>query len=138
MQTAANRNGYVPLPFLKPLRSGFALKKEVMIMLLDALCYCYVYYNQGERDGVWFRKNVRIVGAIMKLINFPSEKKGRHRVEKLLLFQSRSVELVGAGVYMVKPNSKVPNIASSRLRLFPCKYAHWKYSRNVPGVLFSR
>lgn len=109
-----------------------------MIMLLDALCYCYVYYNQGERDGVWFRKNVQIVGAIMKLINFPSEKKGRHRVEKLLLFQSRSVELVGAGVYMVKPNSKVPNIASSWLQLFPCKYAHWKYSRNVPGVLFSR
>lgn len=92
MQTTVNRNGYVPLPFLKPLHSGFALKREVTVMLIDALCYCYVYYNQGERDGFWFRKNVQIVGASMKLIHFHSEKKGRHRVEELLLFQLYCVE----------------------------------------------
>jgi len=61
-------------------------------MLIDALCYCYSYYNPGERDGCGFRKNVQIAGAIMKLIHFPSEKKGSHRVEELLLFQPYRVE----------------------------------------------
>lgn len=92
MQTTVNRDGYVPLPFLKPLCGGFALKREVTIMLIDALCYCYVYYNQGERDGFGFRKNAQIVGAIMKLIHFHGEMKGSHRVEQLLLFQSYCVE----------------------------------------------
>lgn len=29
-----NRNGYVPLPFLKPLPRGFALKREVTVVLM--------------------------------------------------------------------------------------------------------
>lgn len=86
MQTTVNRNGYVPLLFLKPLCSVFALKREVTITLLDALCYCYVACDQGEQDGFGFRKNVQVVGAIMKLIHFCGEKKGSHRVEELLLF----------------------------------------------------
>jgi len=48
MQTTVNRDGYVPLPFLKPRHNAFALKREVAIKLIDVLCYCDVYYNQEE------------------------------------------------------------------------------------------
>lgn len=87
-----NRKGYVPLPFLKPLRNDFALKREVTITLIDASCYCCGYYNQAEGKGFGFRKDVQIIAAIMKLINFHGEKKGSHRVEELPLFQLCCVE----------------------------------------------
>lgn len=79
-------------------------------MSIDALCYCYVYYNQGERDGVWFRKNVQIVGAIMKLI-FTVKRVGTG-LRSCCCFSHTALNLVGARVYMVKPNNKVANVGS--------------------------
>lgn len=87
-----NRKGYVPLPFLKLLHNDFALKREVTITLIDASCYCCVYYNRAEGEVFGFKKNVQIVAAIMKLIRFRGEKKGSHRIEELPLFQLCCVE----------------------------------------------
>lgn len=39
-----------------------------------------------------FRKNVQVVGAIMRLIHFCGGKKGSHRLEELLLFWLHCVD----------------------------------------------
>lgn len=47
-----NRNGYVPLPFLKPLPGGFALKREVTVVLMTH-CVTAVSANIiGEEVGL--------------------------------------------------------------------------------------